>query len=652
MPRPYHKQSPYWNDRKSALRNAVDLAMISPPVKRESMPTIVYETIGQHFTAGAACGGGNGDSYRDQSAGSIVPADRYPNIDAGMLPWDTTGGYTSMTRTIILIHRAYANIAIFRNAVESCVEFSNSQLHIKTSNKTVKDFFAEWFSRVGLYNFSEQWFREYYGGGNVFAYKFVGRMAADKFGQMKSAFGAKNPSIPIRYIILNPAQVCLSSGISTNTNYVKVLSRYEIEKLKVGATPEDKQVFNSLPDNIKKLIRAGGSFNNIYMPLDKDRLLYAFYKKQDYMPFAVPMGYPVMNDIEHKLELKKVDMSLARTMEHVLLVVTTGEKVDQYGGGINPQNVQNLKSIFQNQTIGRTLVADYTTKAQWAIPDISTILGPEKYVQVEKDIAEGLSVMILGGSAEKFANSMIKAKIFLEKLKEGQRSFLNNFLYPEAKQICEAMGFREVPQFEFEEMDLNDTTQKDRVLLRLAELGILTPEEVFTALESGVFPQKDISIENQKAYKALRDKGMYLPLVGASAQDGAGGGSPGGKGGSKPKSKVGPIGTKAGISAMKVTELSLKGDVLKQKVEAALKARFKVKKLNAAQKDVIEAMAKAIMVNEDDETWLLAVADYVKAPKELNPILTKQVDAIAEETGLDFYNAAIVFRSQIEAPAE
>jgi len=76
-----------------------------------------------------------------------------------------------------------------------------------------------------------------------------------------------------------------------------------------------------------------------------------------------------------------MDMTLSRTIEHVILLITTGEKVDQYGGGINRPNLVNLQNIFRNQTLGRVLVADYTTKGQWLIPDIGQILGPEKYIQ-------------------------------------------------------------------------------------------------------------------------------------------------------------------------------------------------------------------------------------------------------------------------------
>ena len=38
----------------------------------------------------------------------------------------------------------------------------------------------------------------------------------------------------------------------------------------------------------------------VTIPLNTDRLVAVFYKKQDYEPFAVPMGYPVLEDINWK----------------------------------------------------------------------------------------------------------------------------------------------------------------------------------------------------------------------------------------------------------------------------------------------------------------------------------------------------------------
>ena len=658
MARKYNKISHYWIERKNISKAAIPATLpvtVPLPTKptKVQFPTIDYEWDGnQHFSAQAASGGSTSQtSYRDGASPSVIPVDRFRNINEGMLPWETSNGYFSIAWAIVLCQRAYANVAVFRNAIEGAVEFSSSILHVKTSNDRAKEFITEWLNRIDIYKLEEQFFREYYRSGNVFLYRFNGNFALDQYGKMQTAFGLKKNQIPIRYVNLNPAQIYLISGISYNNNYVKALSRYEIERLKTPLTDEDKQVFNSLPENVKKLIKSGGSFREVFIPLDRERLRFCFYKKQDYEPLAVPFGFPLLNDLEWKLALKKIDMALSQTIEHVILLITNGEKVDENGGGINPNNITNLQNIFRNQTIGRVLVADYTTKGEWLIPDISSILGPEKYTQVEKDIKEGLQSIMYAGD-EKFANALIKAKVYIERMKEGQHAFLNGFLLPEIKELCKIMNFKNVPEIEFEEIDLTDTSQRERVLLRMGELGLLTPDEIITGLESGILPDKETNEINQKAYKAMRDKGFYQPLLGKQ-QDG-GEGRPGGGGSPKSKINVKPIGSKAnesdfkGFSMVEIGKTSNLAENLKDKIIDKLKKKYKLKALSSEQINIAQMLTKAILVNEDKDKWEMAIASYLKEPKEYDPDKAKEINDLAAEYDLSEWEAIIVSKSKIK----
>jgi len=189
---------------------------------------------------------------------------------------------------------------------------------------------------------------------------------------------------------------------------------------------------------------------------------------------------------------------------------------------------------------------------------------------------------------------LMKAKIFTERMKEGQMVFLNEFLLPEIKKICEAMNFKNVPELEFEQIDLDDTSQRERVLLRLGELGILTPDEIFTALESGILPEKNSNIQNQKEYKALRDKDLYMPLIGGATKEQDGGnGRPAGSGTPKTSKKVGPIGTKAGFSMTKIAETMAKATQLKEDLKGVFGKKYKVKDFASSQLDVIEFDGKS-----------------------------------------------------------
>lgn len=645
MPRKYTKKSAYWSN----LSKKEELA---PVVAFRETPSLQYKWDDhEHFSAMAACGGGSGStSYRDQGGASAIPIDAYRNINSGMLPWEQVKGNLTVNRAITLTQKAYFNVAIVRNTIESCVEFSNSPIHVKTSNETVKAFFTEWFNKINIGHLKDNFFREYYRSGNVFLYKFVGKIEEEQFGKMKSAFGAKSNILPIRYVILNPAQIYLEGGIGyKNSQWTKILSTYEIQRLSNPQTNEDRQIFNSLPAATKQQIRAGSSYQSLFMPLDPSRLYYVFYKKQDYEPLAIPMVFPVLNDIEQKLELKKMDMSLSRTIEHVILLVTTGEKTDQYGGGINVENLSALQNIFQKQTLGRTLVADYTTKGEWLVPPIDKILGPEKYQQVESDIREGLQSILVGD--DKFANATIKAKIFIERMKEGQRAFMTEFLIPEAKRICEAMGFRHMPEFEFESISLDDPTNMNRVYIRMAELGIITPEQLITALDSGVLPDAETLRQQQEEYKKMRDKGFYYPLVGGSKPN-EDGGRPSGTKSPQTKKSVSPIGTKASIedkfSTMKVAELTIKAGNLLKDAEKEMAKKFKLKELNDAQKSVTASLVKSLLINEEEGQWTTAkLKEYIKAPKEINSERCEILDELAMQHDLTEWQAAILDKSRL-----
>ena len=85
-----------------------------------------------------------------------------------------------------------------------------------------------------------------------------------------------------------------------------------------------------------------------------------------------------------------------------------------------------MQTLFDNESIGRVLISDYTTDAKFVIPDIAGILDPKKYSVVEEDIRMGLNNVLVG--SEKFANTSIKVQVFIERLKGARQTFLNDFL--------------------------------------------------------------------------------------------------------------------------------------------------------------------------------------------------------------------------------
>ena len=420
-------------------------------------------------------------------------------------------------------------------------------------------------------------------------------------------------------------------------------------------------MFRSFPEDIQRQIKQGGGWRYLFVPLDQKRLYYVFYRKQDYEPLAIPMAYPVLNDIDFKLELRRMDRSLITTMEQMILLVTNGRQADQYNQVSGAKNLTALQNLFQNQAVGRVLVSDYTTKAEWIIPDFKNLLGGEKYERVDKDIKEGLQYMFFG--EDKFANASVKARIFIESLKEGRRAFLENFLIPEVKKICEAMNFKNVPKLEFEEIMIQDEALMNRLYVQLAQMGVLDADETFNAMKTGMLPTKEESIEHQEQYKDARKKGLYQPLA---PQQQAPNGRPGGTGGTPAPRKVAtPIGqSKAGAAfasnqdiardskyhfgMTRVAENLVKLDGIKRDVEKALAKKWKIAELNEAQSSVAGSIAKAIAFNEPEKGWAKAVSSYVTRPKDLPKEVTEELIDIATTFDVDSWTAAVLAKSKVD----
>ena len=591
---------------------------------------------------------------RRNKAADIIRTDRFRNIENGMIPFKYSRGVSNNSNidvrdTIVLCQKAYYNFSVFRNTIDLMTEFSISNLYYTGGSRKSREFFETLFKKINIDDLQSRFFREYYRSGNVFIYRFNSKMEKSDAFKINQTFGLseanENIEIPSKYIILNPSDIQLQGSIAFSSGvYYKVVTDYELQILRNPQTEEQKEVFESLPEETKKLIKdtKKTGMAAVTLPLDTDRLVAVFYKKQDYEPFSVPMGYPVLEDINWKQEMKQMDMAVARTTNQAILLITMGAKPED--GGVNQKNLMAMQKLFENESVGRVLISDYTTDAKFVIPDIGNILDPKKYDVVNQDIQMGLNNILL--SDEKFANTSIKVQVFMERLKQGRRVFLENFLMPEIRRVSKEMGFKNYPDAHFEEVDLRDTSVYSRIYSRLIELGVLTPEEGMQAIESGRFPTPEESLESQKRFQELKNEGLYEPLIGGAKMPQVSGRPAGSK---KPKEedKKTPIGTKAALnfSLSRIQEHLNLSDKLNLEVEASLRQLHKRKRLSKQQKEVAREITNIVIANEDPPNWLAKAGRYAAEPTDRNHERVKKVQDVAYEHQVDDFLAGILYAS-------
>tara|TARA_Y100000004_G_scaffold193636_1_gene256545 strand:- start:232 stop:2196 length:1965 start_codon:yes stop_codon:yes gene_type:complete len=574
--------------------------------------------------------------------------DRFSSIRTGLLPYEYASDGVTARDAIELCQKAYANVAVFRNAVDIMSEFTNTDIYLEGGTRKSREFFYEWFKRVNIINLKDQYFREYYRSGNVFLYRVDGKFKAEDYAKLINQVGAINAStnkIPLRYILLNPYDIIAKRATTFNNGvYEKVLSEYEIARLRSPQTEEDLAIYQSLDPETQTSIQNGSYPNTgLKIPLDPRRLAFSFYKKQDYEPFAIPFGFPVLEDINAKMELKKMDQSITRTVENVILLITMG--ADPEKGGINPNNLAAMQNLFKNESVGRVLVSDYTTKAEFIIPELNLVLGPEKYQILNEDIKQGLQNIVVG--EEKFNSTQVKAQIFIDRLQESRYGFLNDFLNREIKRIAKGLGFRSWPEAKMKDIDMRDEVQLMRASTRLMELGIITPKQGMEMFHNGKFPEPDELEDAQKEFLEDREQGYYNPIVGGVPVIAPAGGASG------PRKEAGrPEGTtdiplaNATYSRANIQKTIYDIDSLIHDAKDKFMKKLKAKKLTENQNDMISNLCESIVCSQNKESWAETLESCVKDFNEIENLQTlKEVLDISTQHTLEPYPAAILYHS-------
>ena len=673
--RKYVKKSPYWNqfNKRQEINFSSNANEVEPVMCGDNY--YVSSTQGACTPSDSLRTTGQSTSTRrSNKIATAVKSSRFANIAEGLLPYSVTKDGVDIKEGIELCQKAYANVSIFRNAIDVMSEFSNSEIFLEGGSESAKAFLNKWFEKIGLWRIKDQYFREYYRSGNIFMYRVDGKFSREDFKKLNKVYGSKSKKyldpgkIPVRYILLNPYDIVSTRGTSFDKGvYKKILSEYELERLRTPKTQEDKEIFKALSPKAKSAIKKGSFYiDGLKIDLDPEKLIYSFYKKQDYEPFAVPFGYPVLDDINWKIELKKVDQAISRTIENVVLLITMGAEPDK--GGINPHSLSAMQCLFQNESVGRVLVSDYTTKAEFIMPDVNKILGPDKYEIVNQDIREGLQNIIVG--KENYSSTQIKAQIFLERLKEARNSFINDFLLPQIKLVCRSMGFRKYPTPKFQEVDIRDEVQFQRVVTRLLEIGIISPEQGVQAIRTGLFPHPNSLRDAQEEYVKDREEGYYNPLVGgvpAVEAPGAeeerdlkekaiekgpttpAGGQPPQQKQSVPKEAGRPTGATARELYSRKNMQTIIYDIEKLRgcIAKDLKKKLSIKRFNKSQNEMVDKLVEAVVVSSEKERWDESAKACISDPENMEKLKTlDEILEIGASHQLTDYPSAILYHSK------
>ena len=293
------------------------------------------------------------------------------------------------------------------------------------------------------------------------------------------------------------------------------------------------------------------------------------------------------------------------------------------------------------------LVSDYTTNAEFIIPDLNKVLGSEKYKVLNEDIKQGLQNVVVG--EEKYGATQVKAQIFIDRLKEARNAFLSDFLQKEIKRVSNELGFRSYPTAVFKDIDMRDETQLMRVSTRLMELGIITPQQGMEMFHTGKFPKAEEIQPAQDKFVEDREKGYYNPIVGGvpmieGASPSAGPNQQAGR--PEGTSGIPQENSEATYSRKNIEKTIHELETARASIKKEMKEKLNIKRFSKKNEAMLDSLCEAVVCSTPAENWTQKAISCVSNREQLEDLdILPGILEISAKHDLDYYAAAILYHS-------
>ena len=387
---------------------------------------------------------------------------------------------------------AYDRVGIIRNVIDLMADFAGQGITIVHPNKRIEKFFRAWFKKVSGIERSERFLNTLYRCGNVVVKRRNAKINKKTENELKALgetdidvvdLKVNKREIPWKFDFLNPMSVeVIGNELATFVGQpqyalkVSKLVRGLTNKSMTGDSPYHRNLHAMLPPDILKAIENG---QNI-IPLDPEKVSVHYYKKDDWLVWANPMIYAILDDIIMLEKMKLADISALDGAISNIRLWSLGDldnKILPTKAAIN-----KLRNILASNVGGGTmdLVWGPELKFSESQSQVYKFLGKEKYEPVLTNIYAGLGVpptltgMASGGGGG-FTNNFISLKTLVERLEYG-RQVLVNWWNQELEIVQKAMGFRLPARIHFDQMVLSDEASEKNLLIQLADRNIISAE--------------------------------------------------------------------------------------------------------------------------------------------------------------------------------
>lgn len=396
---------------------------------------------------------------------------------------------TRQKRILKMCMDAYDRVGIIRNVIDLMGDFSSQGIQIVHPNKAIERFYRKWFEQVKGIEKSERFLNYLYRCGNVVVKRRTAKINAAKEEELRRAAGADieiqnkkyaKREIPWQYDFLNPLTVDVINYYNGmflgEPMFVLNLSKTTYDTFS-SSDVSGKQTFSRLPPDVQKQISMGKR----QILLNSEEIQVFYYKKDDWLVWANPMVYAILDDL---IMLEKMKLADLAALDGAISQIRLW-RVGSLDHKIIPKKdvINKLRDILASNTGGGTMDLIWGPELDFkeSQSQVYKFLGSEKYQPVLTSIYAGLGIPPTltgaGGSSGGYANNYVSLKTLVERLEYG-RQMLTQFWNKEIEIIQKAMGFRFPAQIRFDNIILSDESAEKQLLINLADRGILSDQTI------------------------------------------------------------------------------------------------------------------------------------------------------------------------------
>jgi hypothetical protein len=415
---------------------------------------------------------------------------------------------------------AYDKVGIIRNVIDLMADFASQGINLVHPNKRIEKFYRRWFQKINGKERTERFLNTLYRCGNVIVKRRTAKISKKAERELRSSASPdmeiqdlvfSKREIPWKFDFLNPLSIeVIGSELATFVGQpryaikVSSLIRQQTKRGLSSSTLHTAKLVAILPPDILEAIKSGQEL----IPLDENKVSAYFYKKDDWLVWASPMIYAILDDIIMLEKMKLADISALDGAISNIRLWSLGDLDNKILPTKNAIN--KLRNILASNVGGGTmdLVWGPELKFTESSTQVYRFLGKEKYEPVLTNIYAGLGIpptltgMATGGGG--FTNNFISLKTLIERLEYG-RDVLISWLNQEIELVRKAMGFRLAATVHFDQMILADESSEKNLLIQLADRNIVSAETVVERF--GEIPEIE-KIRIRREEKARRGESM------------------------------------------------------------------------------------------------------------------------------------------------